>query len=87
MLTKEAFKRENADFVRYLREPTEFRQRIMEGVRYGIKEGNLTPEEIYNECTTTGFAALKPFFTKDYLVKMLGLMLGSIPVIMNNKDD
>ena len=87
MLTEEALKRENADFVRYLRQPTEFRQRIMEGVRYGIKKGNLTPEEIYNECTTTGFAALKPFFTKDYLVKMLGVMLGSIPVIMNNKDD
>ena len=56
----------------------------MEGVRYGIKEG-LTPEEIYQQCKASGFAVLKHFFKKDYLIKMLGLMLGTTPVIINTK--
>ena len=85
-LTETAFKPENKDFVKYLRDPNEFRQRVMEGVRYGIKEG-LTPEEIYNECQTTGFAALKPYFRREYLVKMLGLMLGTTPLIINTNND
>lgn len=85
-LTETAFKQENKDFVKYLRDPNEFRQRVMEGVRYGIKEG-LTPEEIYNECQTTGFAALKPYFRREYLVKMLGLMLGTTPLIVNTNND
>lgn len=58
----------------------------MEGVRYGIKEG-LTPEEIYNECNVLGFTELKPYFKKDYLIKMLGLMLGTTPVIVNSKNN
>lgn len=69
----------------YLSDPDEFRQRIMEGVRYGIKE-NLTPEEIYNQCNVQGFLDLKKHFTKQYLVKMLGLMLGTFPVIFKNND-
>lgn len=76
-----------ADFINYLSEPNEFRQRVMEGVRYGIKEGNLTPEEIYNECEVPGFLALKKHFTKPYLIKMLGLMLGTAPLIVNTNDD
>ena len=56
----------------------------MEGVRYGIKEG-LTPEEIYQQCKVSGFAMLKYFFKKDYLIKMLGVMLGTTPVITNTK--
>lgn len=78
---------QNIDYFNYISDPDEFRQRIMEGVRYGIKEGNLTPEEIYNECQTTGFDVLKDFYSKEYLVKMLGLMLGTAPVIVNSKND
>lgn len=76
-----------ADFINYLSKPNEFRQRVMEGVRYGIKEGNLTPEEIYNECKVPGFLALKKYFTKPYLIKMLGLMLGTTPLIVNTNND
>lgn len=83
-LTDNAFKPEFKDYVKYLQDPDEFRQRIMEGVRYGIKEG-LTPEEIYQQCKVSGFAMLKYFFKKDYLIKMLGLMLGTTPVIINTK--
>ena len=83
-LTDSAFKPEFKDYVKYLQDPDEFRQRIMEGVRYGIKEG-LTPEEIYQQCKVSGFAMLKYFFKKDYLIKMLGLMLGTTPVIINTK--
>lgn len=83
-LTNNAFKPEFKDYVKYLRDPDEFRQRIMEGVRYGIKEG-LTPEEIYQQCKASGFAVLKDFFKKDYIIKMLGLMLGTTPVIINTK--
>ena len=72
--------------VGYLSNQNEFRQRVMEGVRYGIKEG-LTPEEIYNECNVLGFTELKPYFKKDYLIKMLGLMLGTTPVIVNSKNN
>ena len=73
-------------YVDYLSNPNEFRQRIMEGFRYGIKEGNLSPEEIYNECNVPGFIDLKSFFKKDYLIKMLGLMLGTAPIIANTND-
>lgn len=73
-------------FVNYISKLNEFRQRIMEGVRYGIKEGNLTPEEIYNECEISGFKELKKYFRKDYLIKMLGLMLSTTPVIVNSND-
>lgn len=83
-LTDLAFKPEYKDYVKYLRNPSEFRQRIMEGVRYGIKEG-LTPEEIYQQCPVQGFEDLKYFFKKDYLIKMLGLMLGTTPAIINTK--
>lgn len=69
----------------YLSDPNEFRQRIMEGVRYGIKE-DLTPEEIYNQCNVQGFLDIKKHFTKQYIVKMLGLMLGTVPVIFRNND-
>lgn len=65
----------------YLSKPTEFRQRVMEGVRYGILNGNLTPEQIYEQCKVPGFLGLKECFTKQYLVKMLGAMLGTAPVI------
>lgn len=65
----------------YLSKPTEFRQRVMEGVRYGILNGNLTPEQIYEQCKFPGFLGLKECFTKQYLVKMLGAMLGTAPVI------
>lgn len=70
----------------YLSKPTEFRQRIMEGFRYGIKEG-LTPREIYDECDVSGFIELKKFFNKEYLIKMLGLMLGTVPVMVNIDND
>lgn len=83
-LTNDAFKPEHKDYVKYLRDPDEFRQRIMEGVRYGINEG-LTPEEIYQQCKASGFAVLKDFFKKDYIIKMLGLMLGTTPAIINTK--
>lgn len=65
----------------YLSKPTEFRQRVMEGVRYGILNGNLTPEQIYEQCKFPGFLGLKECFTKQYLIKMLGAMLGTAPVI------
>ena len=65
----------------YLSKPTEFRQRVMEGVRYGIINGNLTPEQIYKQCQLPGFLGLKRHFTKQYLIKMLGAMLGTAPVI------
>ena len=65
----------------YLSKPTEFRQRVMEGVRYGILNGNLTPEQIYEQCKFPGFLGLKECFTKQYLIKMLGVMLGTAPVI------
>ena len=58
----------------------------MEGVRYGIKEG-LTPEEIYNKCETYGFAILRRYFKKDYLIKMLELMLGATPLLNNTNND
>lgn len=58
----------------------------MEGVRYGIKEG-LTPEEIYNKCETYGFSILKHYFKKDYLIKMLELMLGATPLLNNTNND
>lgn len=73
-------------FLEYLSDPNEFRQRIMEGVRYGIKE-NLTPEEIYNECNIQGFKTLKENFRKPFLIKMLGLMLGTTPLIINTTND
>lgn len=58
----------------------------MEGVRYGIKEG-LTPEEIYNKCEICGFSVLKRYFKKDYLIKMLELMLGATPLLNNTNND
>lgn len=67
--------------IEYLSKPTEFRQRVMEGVRYGILNGNLTPEQIYEQCKVPGFLGLKECFTKQYLIKMLGAMLGTAPVI------
>ena len=73
-------------FLEYLSNPNEFRQRIMEGVRYGIKE-NLTPEEIYNECNIQSFKTLKKNFRKPFLIKMLGLMLGTTPLIVNTTND
>ena len=71
----------------YLSKPTEFRQRVMEGVRYGILNGNLTPEQIYEQCKVPGFLGLKECFTKQYLIKMLGAMLGTAPVIINATND
>lgn len=71
----------------YLSKPTEFRQRVMEGVRYGIINGNLTPEQIYKQCQLPGFLGLKRHFTKQYLIKMLGAMLGTAPVIINTTND
>lgn len=71
----------------YLSKPTEFRQRVMEGVRYGILNGNLTPEQIYKQCQLPGFLGLKRHFTKQYLIKMLGAMLGTAPVIINATND
>ena len=71
----------------YLSKPTEFRQRVMEGVRYGIINGNLTPEQIYKQCQLPGFLGLKRHFTKQYLIKMLGAMLGTAPVIINATND
>ena len=58
----------------------------MEGIRFGIKEG-LTPEEIYSECNIPSFTALKDYFNKNYLIKMLGLMLGTVPVMDNIDND
>lgn len=72
------------DYMEYISNTNEFRQRIMEGVRYGIKEG-LTPEEIYNKCNILGFAKLKHYFKKEYIIKMLGLMLGTAPLVINSK--
>ena len=58
----------------------------MEGVRYGVNE-SLTPEEIYDSPIMTKIGLAK-YFDKEYLIKMLGLMLGSTPVIVNkNKND
>lgn len=74
-------------YIDYLSKPTEFRQRIMEGVRYGILNGNLTPEQIYKQCQLSGFSGLKKCFTKQYLIKMLGAMLGTAPVIINATND
>lgn len=81
-----AIKPKFREYLDYLSQPNEFRQRIMEGVRYGIKE-DLTPEEIYNECKVQGFLDLKKNFTKQYLIKMLGLILGIVPVIVNSKNN
>ena len=85
-LTEVALRPENQAYAQYLQNPDEFRQRIMEGVRYGIKEG-LTPEEIYNKCEICGFSVLKRYFKKDYLIKMLELMLGATPLLNNTNND
>lgn len=74
------------EILKYISNPNEFRQRIMEGVRYGVNE-SLTPEEIYDSPIMTKIG-LAEYFDKEYLIKMLGLMLGSTPVIVNkNKND
>lgn len=74
-------------YVNYLQDPDEFRQRIMEGIRYGIKN-KLTPEEIYDKCQVPGFNMLRKYFSKEYLIKMLGLMLGTAtPIMINTNND
>ena len=72
------------DYAKYISNPNEFSQRIREAVRYGIQH-RLTPEQIYN-ADVAGFRYLKYFFPKDYLIKMLGSLLTTSPVILNQND-
>ena len=72
------------DYAKYISDPDEFSQRIREAVRYGIQH-KLTPEQIYN-ADIDGFRDLKYFFPKDYLIKMLGGLLTTSPVILNQND-
>ena len=52
-----------------------------------LEKINLTPEQIYKQCQLPGFLGLKRHFTKQYLIKMLGAMLGTAPVIINATND
>lgn len=72
------------DYAKYISDPDEFSQRIREAVRYGIQH-KLTPEQIY-DADITGFRDLKYFFPKDYLIKMLGSLLTTSPLILNQND-
>ena len=72
------------DYAKYISDPDEFSQRIREAVRYGIQH-KLTPEQIYN-ADIDGFRDLKSFFPKDYLIKMLGSLLTTSPLILNQND-
>ena len=71
-------------YAQYVSNPNEFSQRIRQAVRYGI-QNNLTPEQIYN-ADIGGFRELKEFFPKDYLIKMLGSLLTTSPIILNQND-
>ena len=75
----------DAQFLEYISGPNEFRQRIMEVVRYGIRE-SLTPEELYNS-PIMNKVKLGKYFDKDYLVKMFKYMLATTPLITKNTDD
>lgn len=76
----------NLNYMYYISRPEEFRQRVIEGVRYMWKN-NLTPEQVVSNPTNTGFDDLKEYIKKDYLIKMLGMMLATSPLIMKNNDN
>ena len=71
-------------YIEYLKNPNELRQRIMEAVRYGIKHNILKPEKLYDSCKVSGFSTVKDCFKKDLVVKLLGSMLASTPLLINN---
>lgn len=68
----------------YLNTPDEFRQRIMEGFKYGVENG-LTSEEIYNSELFKA-TQLPQFFKKDFLIKALDTMLALTPFVIKRND-
>lgn len=67
-------------FIDYVSDPDEFRQRIMEVVRHGIKTGQ-SAEELYDS-KIMDQTLLKEVFNKSFLKQMLSTML-AVPVIVN----
>lgn len=76
----EANKTYGKQFIEYVSEPDEFRQRIMEVVRDGIKSGK-SIEEMYDS-KIMDKVALKGIFNEQFIKQMLSVML-SVPVLVN----
>ena len=68
------------EYTRYIAGHDELRQRIIPYVKRSFQEG-LTPEETYDIIIDSD---LKNTFKKDYIIKLIGGMLGVSPVIAHN---
>lgn len=84
-LTKDALSNLNPgipvdDYTKYISGHDELRQRIIPYVKRSFQEG-LTPEETYNIIIDND---LKNTFRKDYIIKLIGGMLGISPIIARN---
>lgn len=72
------------EYIDYVSDFDELRQRIIPAVEEMFKNG-WTVEETYNKSIALKEAQLKDIFNKDYILKLLGGMLSTTPLILNNK--
>lgn len=73
------------DKIRYFTDPNELRQRIIPAVEEMITNG-WTVEETYDKSKALNQSGLKKIFNKDYILKLLGGMLSTIPLILNKNN-
>lgn len=69
--------------INYFTNPNELRQRIIPAVEEMVENG-WSVEEAYDKSKALKDAELKVVFNKDYIIKLLGGMLATIPFISNN---
>ena len=74
------------EFIDYVSDFDELRQRIIPAVEEMFKNG-WTVEETYNKSIALKDAQLKDIFNKDYILKLLGGMLSTTPLVLNKNEN
>lgn len=73
------------DEIGYFTDPNELRQRVIPAVEEMFTNG-WTVEEAYDKSKALNRAGLKKIFNKDYILKLLGGMLSTTPLILNENN-
>lgn len=72
-----------AEEQKYLTYDNELTQRIRPTIKEMIENG-WTPEQAYEKSKTLNNSQIKDYFKKDYLIKLLGGLLVTFPILANN---